>query len=224
MKAVGEAQFSPDGLEIAFGGGDGEKLGLFKVSSKGGTPKIIYESSSRYHLPIWSIDGDWIYFTLDETGKNEIYKIESDGTGKPIQVARKGGFLSKITPDGKTFYYTKSKHDGGIWRMPMFGGPEEFMQNLSDAGFKQKYSEDVDEFGSQWTMTDEGIYFLARNSGGNFLIKFYNFSTEQISQAVGDYKIPENIYFRSELITNGTDFFFCLRGDRTSSIMLAELP
>ncbi len=173
---------------------------------------------------MWSADGEWIYFTSDETGTDQISKIKADGTVKPIQITRNGGFLSKISPDGKTIYYTKSKHRGGIWRSSVDRGAEEFVQEISDAGFKQKYSEDLNEYANQWTMTNNGIYFLAQNSERNFLIKFYDFVSEQIADAPGDYKMPKNIDLLCGIETNGNDIFFCARGPRISNIMLVKLP
>jgi len=113
-----------------------------------------------------------------------------------------------------TIYYQKYELEGGIWRVPINGGVEKKVSEITDAGFDIKHMK-------YWSVTETGIYFLVPNSDKSYKIKFYDFATEKVSDAVGDYKIPPNITER--IATNGEDFLFTTN-KRLSNIMLAELP
>lgn len=217
MNAVASPSFSPDGSKIVFSGHRKGKGGIFVVSSQGGEVRHI---STESHAA-WSNDGEWIYFASKRTGRYEIWKIKSDGSGEEIQITKDGGFIPKPTFDGKMLYYTKSRFSGGIWRVSVDGGFEEEVKAFTENGYKHFVKNKLNESGSHWTMTKKGIYFLTVDTDKNHKIKFYDFATEKVSEILSKDKIPPTAQTSFE--TNGKDFLFTVRESRDSNIMLANL-
>ncbi len=86
---VGELSWSPDGGSILFVSIiERHNLGIFVSDSQGRNVKLIYEENNPLEKATlkavsWSPDGNKIAFTVSESG-NELYTINSDGTGKPL--------------------------------------------------------------------------------------------------------------------------------------------
>jgi Tol biopolymer transport system component/DNA-binding winged helix-turn-helix (wHTH) protein len=222
-KEISEPRWSFDGSQIVFQRHDGDKPGIDVVSSEGGKIKHILTDTSRFIFPTFSADGNWIYFTSKRSGEYQIWKIRSDGSGEPKQITRKGGMLSQPTFDGKTLYFTKSQASGGIWRMSIDGGIEEKVQEITDAGFSNQFVNKRDEYGNQWTVKENGIYFLARSSDNTYKLKFYDFNSEQIKDLELEQEILQNIDTQFGMATDGESFLFSVRDPILSNIFLAEL-
>ncbi|HXV65178.1 MAG TPA: protein kinase [Vicinamibacteria bacterium] len=59
--------------------------------------------------PVWSPDGEWVYFTSAANGPYELFRVRSDGSGEPELIL--GGPVDKhatsISPDGRELAYTE---------------------------------------------------------------------------------------------------------------------
>ncbi len=157
----GSPRWSPDGNWIAF---DREVEGTYDihvVSATGGAALQVTDSESEDVLASWSGDGQFIYFTSNRTGENQVWKIpfgqrEDDAIRSAIQVTQNGGFRPIESLDGKYLYYLKYRADRRIWRMPVEGGEEVLV------------SESINAWWPNWDLALDGIYFVDRQEVSNF--------------------------------------------------------
>lgn len=102
------ARWSPDGQWIAYTGNPDAGPGptttyLYLISAKGGAPKQL---TTKFDLsvgtPVWSRDGQEIYFSTNVLEAIEVYSAEV-ATGAVKQLSRRGGStgITEISRDGK---------------------------------------------------------------------------------------------------------------------------
>lgn len=148
------------------------------IGSEGGAPRRLTTEPSEDVVPSWSRDGRWIYFGSNRTGDLQIWKAPAEG-GLAVQVTRKGGFEGFESPDGKFFYYAKGRGVPGIWKVPVEGGEEALIPELSTAGYWR-----------YWEVTDRGIYFVPQEVLPHPAIKFFDFATRRVSHVYTPEKPP----------------------------------
>ncbi len=206
---VGSPRFSPDGKFIVYGSQNDE---IFVISVEGGTPRRLISGDGKNNiLPTWSADGAFIYFATNRTGELQLWKIASDGNGEAVQITKQGAFESFAAPDGKSIYY--SKPNGiGLWRVSLESGEELPVAELSEAAFRRS-----------WTVTKNGIYYIAYSSNPPYKIKFYDFINRQTKELALTDKTP--ILFSSGLSAtdDGKTILYAQTDQNASSILLAEL-
>jgi WD40 repeat protein len=131
---AGDLSWSPDGSLIASNclvrNPDDDEEDICVQSVKGGPVRRVVSSPKVETLPLWSRDGEWLYFSADYSNRFEIYKVPAVG-GKARQVTFQGGVGGLETPDGRHIFFFKGLGGPGqqaprqLWRMPTGGGPEE---------------------------------------------------------------------------------------------------
>ena len=84
-KSIGTSSLSPDGKRIAFGArGD-----VWTVPAKTGITRNLTATSGVHERDVnWSSDGRYIAYISDQTGEDEIYIRNQDGTGEPVQLTK----------------------------------------------------------------------------------------------------------------------------------------
>jgi Tol biopolymer transport system component len=80
------------------------------------------DGKGYYHVPSWSRDGKWLYFSELRGSENQIWRMPAEG-GDRVQVTRKGGYIAFESTDQKWLYYLKER-SGPLWKMPIDGGEE----------------------------------------------------------------------------------------------------
>ena len=99
-RIIQEPEVSPDGKRIAF-----SALGaLYSMNLVGGNPKRVTRAPrAREFQPSWSPDGRWISYVTWSTKGGHIWKIRSDGSGRPRRLTRVAAFYRDPvwSPDGK---------------------------------------------------------------------------------------------------------------------------
>jgi Tol biopolymer transport system component len=155
-----ESSWSPDGRHLAFelisleGNSD-----IYVSDIDGGHPLRLTTENSIDALPSWSADGHWVYFLSDRSGSFRIWKIPA--RGGPAEVVTPGfGFEPRPSPDGQYIYYLScmdSRHCP-LKRIPASGGPETVVLDRVIA--------------DTWSVTSQGIYFLTREAGKDWLDLF----------------------------------------------------
>lgn len=166
---------------------------------------------SREILPAWSADGEWIYYASNRAGDYNLWKLPAGG-GATMQITKQGAFGSFAAPDGKTIFYSKGRDAPGLWRVSATGGDE-----LPVPGFAE-----ADDW-RLWTVTQDGIYFVARAEQPPYKIKFYNFTTEQTSEIATTANLPPGTHSGLSASADGKTILYAQHDQNASSIMLAEL-
>jgi len=133
----GTPAWSPDGKWIAFDSLDGESAlrQIWVIESAGGTARQLTKLPKGAQVPVWSQDGQNIYFNANSTEQFEIYRM-SVKSGTAEQVTTAGGYLAQESPDGKMLYYIKSSGESPLYAMAVGGGPErKIIDRVAGRGF-----------------------------------------------------------------------------------------
>jgi Tol biopolymer transport system component len=141
------------------------------VEANGGQPRQLTNGPFNNHVPNWSHDGKWIYFTSDRTGRPEIWREPAAG-GTAEQVTGDGGYVAVESPDGALLYYTKIGIYEGVplYVRPLAGGEErEVLEHVMARGF---------------AVFRDGIYYLDSTGTLTSEIRFYDFDKGR-SRTVG---------------------------------------
>lgn len=114
-------QWSPEGSRIVY---EGTKRGLTSsettmedthiwiAGGDGNERKELVALDDRQSDPVWSLDGKWVYFTVQERGSTSLYRIAAaGGHAEPVVQGpgRVGGF--SLTADGGVAYAFQSTDD-----------------------------------------------------------------------------------------------------------------
>ena len=172
--------------------------GIFIVSSKGGTPKKIFENYRDARVVNYQIslspDGKNLAFSSVEDNQQYIYTIPV-ASGNPKQITSMEAREPVFSPDGKTIAFVEDKFAGrgegdlGLWIIPTNGG---ISQKIADAG---KATSPV------WSPDGSMIAFLDETQGKQIFIAQIN-QTGQAAQKPATIDAPEGTDF--SLLTGWT--------------------
>jgi Tol biopolymer transport system component/DNA-binding winged helix-turn-helix (wHTH) protein len=175
----GSPRFSPDGKFVAYDAQTSGNSDVFVVSAEGGATRRLTFDASQEFLPAWSADGQWVYFCSDRSGSNQLWKIHVSGKGEARQITQNGAFEAFATPDGRKIFYTKENGVAGLWSVPTESGEEMPVAELTEAGYWRS-----------WTVTQNGICYVALSSSPPYQINFYDFSDGQTRELAATEKTP----------------------------------
>ncbi|NLD67447.1 MAG: Tol-Pal system protein TolB [Limnobacter sp.] len=108
--------WSPDGRSLAVALTiDGLSQIYLVPADGGGTPRRITSSTSIDTEPVFSPDGQWIYFTSDRGGSPQIYRMSASG-GDPTRITFTGNYnvSPRISPDGRSLAYVTRRNGGFV--------------------------------------------------------------------------------------------------------------
>lgn len=126
---------SPNGEDIVFV----HKGDLYKVSSAGGTaiPLTMFEGHETN--PVWSPDGKHIAYAADIAGNNDVYLINSDGSGnKRLSFHSRGDLPTTFSVDGKEVFFTSTRVDASKSTLFPSGTLNEVYKVSVDGGREQQ--------------------------------------------------------------------------------------
>ena len=206
--AIYGPNWSPDGQNIAFTAVQkGMKDDIYVVSVNGGAPRRITTDSAEDKWPYWSHDGKWIYFSSTRSGREEIWKMPSNG-GETVQITRNTGDKPQESQDNKFLYYMKGWPDAvSVWRAAVDGNQETkvFDSMHNEAG---------------WTVRKEGIYFFRTpDKMGHSDICFYEFATGQTRKVL---TIDRPVNSHIAVSPDGKTILYPQTDDSGSVLMLVE--
>ena len=210
LSALGKAgtpRWSPDGKWIAFDSDAHGRGAIYVVNVDGGEPRTLVEGNFDNRVPSWSHDGRWIYFGSDRNGAWQVWKIHVED-GQQVQITGKGGFAAWESADGQHLYYAKTMTpDPTIWKVSVNGGPETIL-----------FPAIVPRIWATWMPTEKGIYFVSQSQESGPMLRFLDFSTQQITQVA-----PLSSYPFWLSITNDGKFALFDQTDKDeSSVMVVE--
>jgi len=176
---TGTPHWSPDGKQVVCDSRPGGNADIFVISAEGGgQPRPLTTEPSDDSVPSWSRDGRWVYFRSNRSGSYQIWKVLASG-GPALPVTQQGAFEAIESPDGRLLYYTKGRGPGGIWQVPVEGGEERQVPELTNAGYWR-----------YWAVLNDGIYFVSKEATSAPSIKFFSFATRQVTPIATPEKEP----------------------------------
>lgn len=181
---------------------------IFTVPSDGGKPRNITSHAAVDHVPIFSRDGQWIYFSSARSGRYEVWKVPSAG-GEAVPVTKHGGWLSQESVDARYVYFTPTAAISAttqLWRVPTSGG---------DA---VKVVDGV--VNTTFAVLQQGIFYISQTSGEQRL-SFFDFTRQQSEVVARDLsKFAEVGGFAAS--SDGRTIFFSRLDSAVDDLMLVE--
>jgi len=159
---LGSPRWSPDSRWIAFDSPKAEagNSDIYIISADGGPTRRLTSGPANNVRPSWSKDGRWVYFGSNRSGVSQIWKEPAAGD-TAVRVTKSGGEEAFESADGKFVYWAKLGVTG-IWRIPVEGGEESQVLNVSTENL--------------WMLADQGICFFDLKDPTEPALKFYSFA------------------------------------------------
>jgi eukaryotic-like serine/threonine-protein kinase len=116
----GSSSWSPDGRRIAFDSyGDDLHFHIWIIDENGGTPRRLTTQPGDESVPVWSRDGQWIYFSADRGTGRDIWRAPPSG-GVPERLTRgASGHLACEAPDGSHLLFQLKDADSPLMVMAL---------------------------------------------------------------------------------------------------------
>lgn len=198
-------RWSPDSRTILFN--DGHTSLQYAVAAGGGTPRLLGTKDNFGVHPIFSHDGQQIYF--NHAG---IQQSTLDGRRLKPLLGPRPVHQKMITSDGRYLYFSGGRTDTAIWRLEFAGGQVTKVLDTLLPGY----------WGA-WALGRNGIYYLAEDAQapGGAAILFHSFGTATARRVV---------HFPSPLPPIGTSMWsltpderslYCVRVDLSHSDLTA---
>jgi Tol biopolymer transport system component len=177
---TGSPRWSPDGLQIVFDSRPEGNSDIYVARIASGAIRRLTYNTAADVLGSWSSDGQWIYFASNRSGRWEIWRTPSDGSardGNAVQLTYQGGFAPLESPDGKMLYYAKGPDVGGLWAVPVAGGPERCILPQLKPGYW-----------GYWAPGGDRIYFVDLQPHDVATVYAYNAETREMTKIA---KLPK---------------------------------
>jgi Tol biopolymer transport system component len=211
---VGSPAWSPDSKRIAFDARINGNPDIWVMNLDGTHPQRLTTKPSEDVTGAWTPDGSSIVFCSKRSGEQQLWRMTASG-GAAVQFTRQGGFAPKLSPDGKYFYYLRSRAAGGLRRMPIDGSREEdVLSSVRDRN---------------WVVSEKGIYIFQMGVGATGLyginkpaeLLFYDLRSKRLNKA--GFTTPRRIGNNGIAISpDGKHLVYPQLDELGSDIMLAE--
>jgi hypothetical protein len=100
------------------------------VPIEGGDARTVAEAGSSAS-PVWSADGEWLYFESDRSGEKRLWRVPATGgEARPVTPPSDSWYV--FSSDKQTVYFSTRSEDAR-WRLyetPVDGGPERLVAEL----------------------------------------------------------------------------------------------
>ncbi len=204
------ARWSPDGNQIAFECQNEGNDDVCIAPAGGGAVWRLTQHAARDAFPSWSRDGKWIYFTSNRSGSFQIWKTSADGTdAAAVQVTNGGGYSAVESPDGKTVFFVRDRLSGGVWKVPVQGGPETQVGSFRILGYSQNYA-----------VGPEGVYYASSTDPEKwFELWFFRFASEK-SESIC--RIERRLGEGFSVSPDGRSLFFAADEFRDGNLYMVE--
>lgn len=208
---VRSPRWSPDNSRLAFAAATNGQTDLYAIDVAGGSLQHLSHTDADEVAPVWSTDGQDLYFGSNRGGMWRIWKMPAHG-GTAVPVTQSEGYAAQLTSDGTVLYFAKND-EPGLWRMPTSGGPATLALHALAPG----------DWGN-WSVAEEGIYFVRRTPDPRrAVLAFYAFATSEIENRMV-FPVPPPRYQQGLALSPDGQWMVHAQIDRTQSdLLLAEV-
>jgi len=159
-RSWGTGRLSPDGRRVANSITTDTGSDIWVVDLSRGTPaRLTFNGHAGF--PIWTPDGRTIYYASNADGKDGIYKVAADGSGKATLVfATANPTPDSFTPDGRTLLFDQPAPSGRhqIMILPL-------QQDGSATGARAMRESAGSDTSAQISPDGQSIAFVSTESG-----------------------------------------------------------
>jgi Tol biopolymer transport system component/DNA-binding winged helix-turn-helix (wHTH) protein len=201
---AGTPRWSPNGKLIAFDSHSNGVSQIYVIPAGGGEPQPLTNGPDSSEVPSWSRDGMWIYYSTSRKGAPNIWKVSVEG-GATRLVSSNGGIYAVESVDRKYLYYSHSRHDSTLWRIPIGGGNEEQVP-----GAPRPFDP------SHWSIVGSGIYVV----DGNGDLLFYGFDQASATKVLHDARFLTD--WSMAVSPDGRQIVWAQIDARAADLMLVE--
>jgi Tol biopolymer transport system component len=135
---------SPDGRFLAASvlpGGSGANGDLWVEDLERGVRTRLTFGEGDDTTPVWSPDGEWIYFASRDSGSYNLHRVAADGSEQAVQLTddENAQYPNAVSPDGRWLIYSENSSEtlSDLMMLPLEGDgePEVFLQTpLAETG------------------------------------------------------------------------------------------
>jgi Tol biopolymer transport system component/serine/threonine protein kinase len=166
------AQYSPDGLRVAFRSNRSGNNEIWVATNDGGNQRqLTYFGGPLTGTPRWSPDGRWVAFDSRPDGQADIYAVAVDRGGEPLRLTFENAedVVPSWSRDGKWIYFASRRTgDWQVWKTPFDGG--ESKQVTKEGGFAAFESADGKYVYYAKGRAEGGIYRVPVEGGEETLV------------------------------------------------------
>ena len=121
----GSPAWSPDGRSIAFDSrADDGRWDIWVIDADGGTPRRVTNDPEDENAPTWSRDGRWIYFSANEPGRRNIFRVPVHGGPRQRVTGEEEVIIGQESADGRELIYEQTTDaNTPLLAVPVAGGP-----------------------------------------------------------------------------------------------------
>lgn len=145
--------WAPDDTRLAFDARPDGNADIYLIDPAGGKPLRLTEDAADDVAPSWSVDGHWVLFASNRSGRWQVWHSRPDGS-EVEQVTHDGGFRALETSRG--LFYTRFG-EAGLW-------------SLKPAGEQKQFDFPAPVDWGNWQAGDAGIYRIDRAGGGSSIV------------------------------------------------------
>jgi Tol biopolymer transport system component len=119
----GEPDFSPDGSQIAFESSRFGNIDILVMGNSGENVRRLTDSPQEDRHPDWSPDSRVVVFESGFGSSSEIFAINADGSGAPVQLTTNGygDRAPQFSPDGTLIAFMTERR--GRWQIALMRFP-----------------------------------------------------------------------------------------------------
>jgi Tol biopolymer transport system component len=163
---VGVNCFTPDGKSILYELADEQgayHLWILELDGDGQPTRLFPEPASQGSADL-SPDGDWLAYSSDVTGQQEVYVRRLDGTRAPIRVSSSGGGQPLWRRDGRELFYVSAAPE--LVAVPVTpGDPPQF--GRPESLFPTRFEETTDR---QYDASPDGQRFVVNQPAATAVV------------------------------------------------------
>jgi Tol biopolymer transport system component len=171
-----QPSWSPNGSRIAYvaGFGQGGERDILTIDALGGEAVTVTDDAHQDFNPVWSPDGEYLYFSSNRGGNMNIWHVpieEESGAvlGPPERVTTGAGYRSSLSfsVDGRKLAYVESSYQSNIWKaaFDLASGEVTGEPIPITRGSRSTWHFDVSPDGNWLAYIDQRDVFLSRSDG-----------------------------------------------------------